>query len=66
MERIEEIETEEEVFKNRLYVRKYLRELLTRQEMSQNSKVELARKRIREKQAALLEKKAATILPLTK
>ena len=46
MERIEEIETEEEVFRNRLYVRKYLRELLTRQEAPQVSKVELARKRI--------------------
>ena len=34
MERIEDVEGEEEVLQNRLYIRKYLRELLSKQEAS--------------------------------
>ena len=55
MERIEEIETEEEVFRNRLYIRKYLKELLNREQPPP-----------RKVPKPVIQEKPAAILPLTK
>ena len=38
MERIDDVEAEDEVFRNRLYLRRYLKELLTKSETPQEER----------------------------